>query len=59
MTQSQTAIVALRDYMDRDDVKARLEQVLNKRAPQFAASIVSVVGANSMLQKATHASIVS
>lgn len=59
MTQSQTAIVALRDYMDRDDVKARLEQVLNKRAPQFAASILSVVGANNMLQKATPASIVS
>lgn len=57
MTNANSA-VAIREYAERDDVKARIEQVLKDRAPQFTASIISVVNANSALQKASPASII-
>ena len=39
-------------------VKAKFEEMLGKRAPQFMTSISSVVGNNALLQKADVNSII-
>lgn len=38
--------------LDRDDIKARFDQILGKRAAQFSSSLISLTNASPELQKA-------
>ena len=48
----------LKATLNAPSVKAKFEEMLGKRAPQFMTSITSVVGNNTLLQKADVNSIV-
>lgn len=48
----------LKATLNAPSVKAKFEEMLGKRAPQFMTSITSVVGNNTLLQKANVNSIV-
>ena len=45
--------------LNREDVASRIQQVLGARAPQFGSSLISLVGADSRLAKATPRSILA
>lgn len=49
---------ALKNALNAPSVKAKFEEMLGKRAPQFMTSITSVVQNNSLLQKADVNSII-
>ena len=48
----------LKNMLNAPSVKAKFEEMLGKRAPQFLTSITSVVSNNALLQKADASSIV-
>lgn len=48
----------LKNMLNAPSVKAKFEEMLGKRAPQFLTSITSVVSNNALLQKADTSSIV-
>lgn len=51
-------LTQLKATLNAPSVKAKFEEMLGKRAPQFMTSITSVVGNNALLQKADVNSIV-
>lgn len=53
-----TNLPQLKATLNAPSVKAKFEEMLGKRAPQFMTSITSVVGNNALLQKAEVNSIV-
>ena len=58
LPQTQNPNEGLRAFLSRDVVKARLEEVLKDRAPQFSASILSLVNAKAELLRCAPDSIV-
>ena len=59
MAQNQNPIAVIKHYLSDASIKARLEEILGKRAGAFGNSIVNVVRGNSGLQKCTPDSICS
>jgi recombination protein RecT len=49
---------ALKDIIQRDEVKTRLREIMGTRAPQFAAALVQIVGQSWQLQKCDPNSII-
>ena len=49
---------ALKDIIQRDEVKLRLKEIMGTRAPQFAAALVQIVGQSWQLQKCDPNSII-
>ena len=50
-TEKQSVATLLNAYLDRDKMRARFDDVLGKRAPQFISSIVSLVNADVNMQR--------
>ena len=46
-----------RQFLEQDNVKARFEELLGKRAPQFLASVLQAINSNNLLQNATPQSV--
>lgn len=55
---SSNNLPQLKTALNAPSVKAKFEEMLGKRAPQFMTSITSVVGNNALLQKADVNSII-
>lgn len=49
---NQTTAVTLKSMLGNDNVKARFQEILGKKAPGFISSILSVANSNTLLQKA-------
>lgn len=49
---NQTTAVTLKSMLGSENVKARFQEILGKKAPGFISSILSVANSNSLLQKA-------
>lgn len=49
--EKKSPAALLNDLLDREGIKKRINEVLGKRAPQFTASLVSLVNASSDLQE--------
>ena len=49
---NQTAAVTLKSMLGNENVKARFQEILGKKAPAFISSILSVANSNTLLQKA-------
>lgn len=49
---NQTTAVTLKTMLGNDNVKARFQEILGKKAPGFISSILSVANSNTLLQKA-------
>ena len=49
---NQTTAVTLKSMLGNDNVKARFQEILGKKAPAFISSILSVANSNTLLQKA-------
>lgn len=49
---------ALKDVVQRDEVKNRLKEIMGSRAPQFAAALVQTVNQSSQLQKCDANSVI-
>lgn len=49
---------ALKDIVQRDEVKSRLKEIMGQRAPQFAAALVQIVQQSKQLQKCEPNSII-
>ena len=49
--RKQTAVSVLKDYLGSNDVKSRLENLLDKRAPQFVSSLINAVTNDKNLQE--------
>jgi recombination protein RecT len=54
-----TEVVRLKDMLGRDEIKARLNEILGKKAATFATSIVQVVQSSAMLSKAEPSSVLN
>lgn len=57
-TQIVKKPASLKDLLTSDDVRARLEDILGKRASTFATSVLQITQQNTMLQNAVPSSIV-
>lgn len=57
-TQSLIKSSALKDVVQREDVKNRLKEIMGARAPQFAAALVQVVNQSWQLQKCDPTSVI-
>jgi recombination protein RecT len=55
--QQQSKALTSKDFFQRDDVKAKFQELLGKRAPGFIASVLQTVAQNKLLAKADPASI--
>lgn len=53
-----TAVTDVKEMLGKETIKKNFADVLGKKAPQFTASIVNVVSANSMLKRCSAASII-
>jgi len=49
----------LQALVEQDNVKKRFEEILGKRAPQFASSLISIVNSSDMLAKAEPKSVLT
>lgn len=49
---------ALKDVVQRDEVKNRLKEIMGQRAPQFAAALVQIVNQSWQLQKCEPNSVI-
>lgn len=49
---NQTTAVTLKSMLGNENVKARFQEILGKKAPGFISSILSVANSNTLLQKA-------
>jgi recombination protein RecT len=58
MAQELIKSKALKDIIQRDEVKLRLKEIMGNRAPQFAAALVQIVGQSWQLQKCDPNSII-
>lgn len=52
-------LVVIKSYLQRKDIRQRFEEMLDRKAPQFMASIVNLVSASPSLQKCDPNSIMS
>lgn len=52
-----TTQLTTKQFFERTDVRAKFEEMLGRRAPQFITSVLQVASSNTMLQKADPASI--
>ena len=57
VVNKQTSVGDLKNILAEDKVKARFQDVLGKKSPQFMASIVNVVSASSQLKQCPATSI--
>lgn len=49
---NQTTAITLKSMLGNENVKARFQEILGKKAPGFISSILSVANSNTLLQKA-------
>lgn len=49
---------SIRDIVQSDAVKTRLKEIMNERAPQFAAALVQLVNSSNQLQKCDPNSVI-
>lgn len=54
-----TTAVTLKSMLGNDNVKARFQEILGKKAPGFISSILSVANSNTLLQKADPKSVMN
>lgn len=59
MANSQSSVVALKNYFDDERCKANLRAMLGSKAQGFATSVLSVVNNNKLLQNASAQTIYS
>ena len=50
---------SLQWYLDKPNYKGRLEEILGKHAPEFAASLIQIANSSTQLQKADPKSIIA
>ena len=56
--QSLIKSTALKDVVQKDEVKNRLKEIMGTRAPQFAAALVQIVNQSWQLQKCDPNSVI-
>lgn len=52
-----TTELTTKQFLEQANVKARFEELLGKRAPQFLASVLQVINSNDLLKKASPESV--
>lgn len=50
-TRNKSVALAMNELMDSSGIKARINELLGRRAPQFTGSLVSLVNADTNMQK--------
>lgn len=56
-TKAMTEQLTVKDFFARNDVRAKFEEILGKRSPQFITSVLQIVSSNTMLKNADPSSI--